>query len=242
MRRAFGFTLLEILVVLAILMVGMAALTTLVRSAMNQSSEAEEKTTVQVECRNLMNRILSAEIPAVWPDKIELPGVEDWRVSTILDPTPIKELVCITITARKYERDLPVVGEDVTLSQWAERKTLLMGENSEMSPRPIGSLRSAPIQSPSTARPSSPFDVVDSSFETSGGGSGSGVLSAGNASAGTPEDDAYVIGSVVGAPPARPMNAPMEGPPQTGPEREPTRDPAFEALLERARARVKEAP
>ena len=75
-----------------------------------------------------------------------------------------------------------------------------------------------------------------------GGGSGSGVLSAGNASAGTPEDDAYVIGSVVGAPPARPMNAPMEGPPQTGPEREPARDPAFEALLERARARMKEAP
>ena len=236
MRKASGFTLLEILVVLAILMVGMAALTTLVRSAMNQSSEAEEKTTVQVECRNLMNRILSAEIPAVWPDKIELPGVDDWRVSTILDPTPIQELVCVTITARKYERDLPVVGEEVTLSQWAERKTLLMGENSEMSPRPIGSLRSVPGDVPA-ARPSSPFDVIESSFDSFGGGSG--VLSAG----GTPEDDAYVIGSVVGAPPAAPINTPMEGPSQGVQEREKTRDPAFEALLERARARrAEEAP
>lgn len=233
--RNRGFTLLEILVVLAILMTGMAALSTLVRSAMKQSTEAEERTTVQVECRNLMNRILSAEIPALWSEKVELPGVEDWRASTTLSPTPLQELTCITITARRYERDLPVVGEEVTLSQWAEKRSLLMGESSEMSPRPIGSLRSVPAAA-SSGQQSSPFDAVENSFNSSGARNAESVPSTNevssipSASAASREDAAYVIGGVVSAP--EPVSAPNT----------PSRDPALEELLERARARREEEP
>jgi prepilin-type N-terminal cleavage/methylation domain-containing protein len=54
-----GFTLLEILVVLAILGMGMALITEMTSVAARHSERVEEDTIVQLACENMMNSILA---------------------------------------------------------------------------------------------------------------------------------------------------------------------------------------
>lgn len=135
-RAPGGFTLLEILVVLTILLTGLAVLSTLLGSAMKQAVEAEEKTSIQMICQNRMNQILSGEATAVVDDPETIEGFETWTMTVHLDDAPLPQLTRIRIVAQKYEQrrepspdrpgvyiqsSVPILGQHLILAQWARR-------------------------------------------------------------------------------------------------------------------------
>ena len=168
-----GFTLLEVLVVLMILLTGLTALTQLVRSAMDQSIEAEEKTSVQLECQNRMHQILTGLVSPTVNTPEPIPGFDDWMMTTSLENGPISRLVCIRITAQKYEQlrepsveqpgvfrsvNRPLGGQRLVLTRWARRDTLAIGKraNASAGSTVIGSLSGNTVQ-PAVEFPNSSF-------------------------------------------------------------------------------------
>jgi prepilin-type N-terminal cleavage/methylation domain-containing protein len=98
-----GFTLLEVLVVLAILLTGFTALTQIQTSATREAVEAEEKTSVQVLCQNELDKIL-AGITEITPYQVlSVPDFDDWTITISLSEAPISGLLSVRIVARKSE-------------------------------------------------------------------------------------------------------------------------------------------
>lgn len=136
-RSARGFTLLEVIVVLAILLIGFAALSQLQNSALRQSVEVEEKTSIQVICQNEMDRILANETAVMNNQTLPIPGFNDWSMTVRLENAPLPNLVRIRITAQKFEEsrrpspNRPGVFDivkrpigDLTIAQWARLRSI----------------------------------------------------------------------------------------------------------------------
>ncbi|MBO7726095.1 MAG: prepilin-type N-terminal cleavage/methylation domain-containing protein [Thermoguttaceae bacterium] len=131
-RGSRGFTLMEVLVVLAILIAGFTALTQLQTSALKESAEAEEKTSIQVLCQNELDKILTG-ITELVPDlENPIPEFADWSYTVQYRPAPLPGLIVIRVVAQKSEytrvpSDRPGVYDmvrkplaEVTVAQWAD--------------------------------------------------------------------------------------------------------------------------
>ena len=147
-----GFTLLEVLIVLAILLLGMTALSQLLNASARQSVDAEEKTSVQLCCQNRLQEILSGERPIVRSAEEPIPNCDDWTMTVFLDSTAIPELARVRIVAQKYERTqeasaerpgvyllsrVPIAGGHLILAQWARRDSVRVEGGAQQT---IGSL------------------------------------------------------------------------------------------------------
>jgi len=172
MRRASGFTLIEILVVLVILLTGLSVLSSLLGTAMRQSVEAEEKTSIQLYCQNRLNRILSGELPVQSGMTELIDDYPEWQLSVWADTAPIPELVRIRITAQKYEKvrspspnqpgvfidsDVPIIGQHLVIAQWVRREMVRMVQTkADGSNAAVGTLSSPPVSSFASS-PEDPF-------------------------------------------------------------------------------------
>ena len=134
-----GFTLLEILVVLAILGMGMALITQMTTVAARHSERVEEDTTVQLACENMMNSILAGNLTATIGVSIPIPDAPNWEITVELLDGPIEKLVAIRITAQRYvtelipsftnpneifENKIPDEGRRYVLKEWARRSEI----------------------------------------------------------------------------------------------------------------------
>ena len=127
-----GFTLMEVLVVLAILIAGFTALAQLQTSALKESAEAEEKTSIQVLCQNELEKILTGMTELVPNQENPVPEFNDWSFTAQYRPAPLPGLIVIRIVARKSEytrvpSDRPGVFDmvrkplaEVVVAQWAD--------------------------------------------------------------------------------------------------------------------------
>ena len=100
-----GFTLLEILVVLAILGMGMALITEMTSVAARHSERVEEDTIVQLACENMMNSILAGNMTATIGVSTPIPDAPNWETTIELLDGPIANLIAIRITAQRYQVD-----------------------------------------------------------------------------------------------------------------------------------------
>ncbi len=99
-RRAF--TLLEILVVLAVLGMGMGLITQMTLVASRHSERVEEDTFVQLACENMMSSILAGNMTATVGVSTPIPDAPNWETTIELLDGPIEKLVAIRITAQRY--------------------------------------------------------------------------------------------------------------------------------------------
>ena len=135
MRRQ-AFTLMEILVALAILGMGLALITTMTTHSARYSERVEEETNVQLACENMMNSILAGNTVALIGVEIPIPDAPRWTAMVEALDGPIDKVVAIRITARRYETfetlsiDNPDVmtvartpepGRVIVLKEWALR-------------------------------------------------------------------------------------------------------------------------
>ena len=131
-RETRGFTLIEVLVVLAVLIAGFTALTQLQTSALRESAEAEEKTSIQVLCQNELEKILAGIAELVPDQENPIPEFNDWSYTVQYRPAPVPGLIVIRVVARKSEytrvpSDRPGVFDmvrkplaEVIVAQWAD--------------------------------------------------------------------------------------------------------------------------
>ena len=177
-----GFSLLEVLVVLAILIMSFTALSQLQTNAMRESAEVEEKTSVQAVCQNELDKILAGVTKAVPFQQIPIPDFSDWNIIVQIDELPFPNLVRIKLTARKYEYfnvpsgrsgvfdmvQKPVA--EVVIAQWADPDSIRIAGRPQAayaddnSPRPQSAAQRAengPIGSLTAPPAADPFAAID---------------------------------------------------------------------------------
>jgi type II secretory pathway pseudopilin PulG len=98
-----GFTLLEILVAFAILIMGLSLVAALATTSARQAMQVEEETGVQLACQNLMNSILSGDATVSIGVEVPLPDTPNWAARVELLDGPISNLVAIRIVATRFE-------------------------------------------------------------------------------------------------------------------------------------------
>ncbi|MBQ7111690.1 MAG: type II secretion system protein [Thermoguttaceae bacterium] len=98
-----GFTLLEILVAFAVLIMGLSIVAALATTSARQAVQVEEETGVQLACQNLMNAILAGDATVSLGVEIPLPDVPNWAARVELLDGPISNLVAIRIVATRFE-------------------------------------------------------------------------------------------------------------------------------------------
>lgn len=106
MKRQYlhqGFTLMEVLVVLAILVTSFAALSQLQTSALKEAAEVEEKTSVQTLCQNELEKILAGITEIVPFQQMAIADFDGWIMTIRLEDVPFPNLTRIRITAQKCE-------------------------------------------------------------------------------------------------------------------------------------------
>ncbi|MGL6225588.1 MAG: prepilin-type N-terminal cleavage/methylation domain-containing protein [Thermoguttaceae bacterium] len=97
-----GFTLLEILVSLSILLIGLLAVSKLSDLAQRESLSAEELATVQLATQTKMNEVLVHVGQPIVPILAEpISGVRDWSLSLQVFPTARSGLSAVHIRAEK---------------------------------------------------------------------------------------------------------------------------------------------
>lgn len=111
MRRS-GFTLLEILVVLAILGFGMGLIVEMTTASARHSVRVEEDTIVQLAMQNLMSSILAGNVAATVGVSSPIPDAPNWETTVELADGPIDNIVAIRITAQRYEtQEVPSIAD-----------------------------------------------------------------------------------------------------------------------------------
>ena len=138
-HKIAGFTLLEVMIVLVLLLTGLIALSQLLSASLRQSVEAEEKTSIQMICQNRLNRILSGE-EAISAQRDEpIPGFNGWFLTIHAERGPVEGLLRLRVTAQKQERVeepsadrpggvsfsyVPIAGQRVVLAEWVRKKSV----------------------------------------------------------------------------------------------------------------------
>lgn len=101
-NRNAAFTLLEILVVLAVLGFGMGLVVELTAKSARISERVEEDTFVQLACDNMMNSILAGNMTATVGVSSPIPDAPNWETTIELLDGPIEKLIAIRIVAQRY--------------------------------------------------------------------------------------------------------------------------------------------
>lgn len=97
-----GFTLLEILVSLSILLIGLLAVSKLSDLAQRESLSAEELATVQLATQTKMNEVFAQVGQPIMPILAEpIGGVRDWYLALQVLPTTRTGLSAVHIRAEK---------------------------------------------------------------------------------------------------------------------------------------------
>ncbi|MDO5567396.1 MAG: type II secretion system protein [Planctomycetia bacterium] len=121
-----GFTLLEVLIVLAMLLFGLAVVSELMNGSLRQADDTEERTEIQLVCQNRLNEIAAGAL-TVSPGVPEtVPSFPHWVMRTFLEGTPLPNVTACTVVAQKYEttRDVPIEGKQIVFKQWMTRDSI----------------------------------------------------------------------------------------------------------------------
>ncbi|HBT75694.1 MAG TPA: hypothetical protein DEB39_01940 [Planctomycetaceae bacterium] len=101
-RRFSAFTLLELLIATAILVLGLGAVLHLVSLSRDRSVAAAELAVVQLQCQSKLAELLANEKAIGAETAVPIDTVRGWRLNVAVEPTAYAELAAVRITARKY--------------------------------------------------------------------------------------------------------------------------------------------
>jgi prepilin-type N-terminal cleavage/methylation domain-containing protein len=130
MRR--GYTLLEVLIATAILLLGLTAVLGIVRSIHKRSVAAADLADAQLACQTLLNELLAQQSPIKPVPAQPIAGLPDWNIALAIYPSPQPELYVLHLTARKSDPATKIpVGVTYQLLRWVHRDRVEIPESKE---------------------------------------------------------------------------------------------------------------
>ena len=119
-----GFTLLEVLLTAAILLIGLTAVFQTTRQALQQMSTARELTEAQNACQSVLNELLAQASP-IQPDSgRRVAHLPNWLIRVDIYPAPQPGLYVLHLSAQQFSPiDDTLLGVRYQLVRWvpAER-------------------------------------------------------------------------------------------------------------------------
>ncbi len=119
MNQRQGFTLLEIILAIAVLLIGLLAITKLTDLARRDSTQAEELAIVQLACQTKMNELLATNNRStVAINEQPIVGVRNWYLSVHYFSVGREGLIGIRIFARKPAEEPAEPDQRFELVRW----------------------------------------------------------------------------------------------------------------------------
>ena len=114
-----GFTLLEVLLTTAILLIGLTVIFHTTRSALRSISAARELTEAQNACHAILNELL-AQSALIRPDEGKaIPALPHWKIRIDLYPASQSRLYVLHLTAQQFSpQDGMLIGIKYHLIRW----------------------------------------------------------------------------------------------------------------------------
>ena len=117
--RNGGFTLLEILLTTAVLLVGLTVVFQTTHSALQQMSTARQLTAAQNACQSVLNELLAQSAP-IRPDTGKMVvNLPNWKIRVDLYPAPQPRLYVLHLSAQQFSpQDNMLIGTKYQLIRW----------------------------------------------------------------------------------------------------------------------------
>jgi len=129
-----GFTLLEVLLTAAILLIGLTAIFQTTRSAQQRMSAARELTEAQNACQSVLNELLAQASP-IQPDSGKtIEHLPNWRIRVDIYPASQPSLYVLHLSAQQFSpTDNTSLGTQYQLLRWVPAERVRLPEQqSEM--------------------------------------------------------------------------------------------------------------
>ena len=131
-RQNNGFTLLEILLTTAILLVGLAAVVHSTRSALQRMSAAKELTKAQNACQAVLNELLAQSAP-IQPDTGKpVEHMPLWKIRVDIYPATQPGLYALHLSAQHFLPDGTLLDTKYQLIRWVPAERVSIPDPMEM--------------------------------------------------------------------------------------------------------------
>ncbi|GHT17248.1 hypothetical protein FACS1894189_2780 [Planctomycetales bacterium] len=128
-----GYTLLEVLIATAVLVLGLAAVFGTSNSAQRKAIAAAELTDVQLACQSALNELLVQPKPIKPVSDLNIVGLPNWKIAVECYSSPQKGLAVLHLSAQQF---LPVshipLGFRYQLLRWVPEERILSATQSEI--------------------------------------------------------------------------------------------------------------
>ena len=101
-HKESGYSLLEILAALTVLVIGFGALNSLTGAAQNNAILARDLSMVQQVCQTRMNELIAGTVPLRTTMDEPIPDMDDWYLSVTLDPTQRRGVLVVAVSAKRH--------------------------------------------------------------------------------------------------------------------------------------------
>jgi prepilin-type N-terminal cleavage/methylation domain-containing protein len=113
-----GYTLLEVLIAAAVLLLGLTVVFSITRSAQRQSAAAANLAAAQLACQTALNELLAQQLPIKPVVFQAVEGLPDWRLSVMISPSSRPELYVLHVNAQKFTPQGVPTGAAYQLFRW----------------------------------------------------------------------------------------------------------------------------
>lgn len=127
-----GFSLLELILALAILALAVAAISQLVRLGLSHAKHARELTKAELYCESTMAELAAGVLPLEGVTDVPIEQDSEWLYSVTVEPAAIDGLLVVTVTVYQAEPD-PVRPIEFTLVRWLPDPEVFSAQETETS-------------------------------------------------------------------------------------------------------------
>ncbi|MDR0326753.1 MAG: prepilin-type N-terminal cleavage/methylation domain-containing protein [Planctomycetaceae bacterium] len=134
-RRNDGFTLLEILLTTAVLLVGLTAVFQTTNSALKRMNMAKELTEAQNACHAVLHELLAQSAPIQSDEGRAVDNLPNWKIQIDLSPASQSGLYVMHLSALQFSpKDGTSLGVKYQLLRWVPAERVKVPEPVETPP------------------------------------------------------------------------------------------------------------
>jgi prepilin-type N-terminal cleavage/methylation domain-containing protein len=127
-----GFTLVEILITIAILVIGLAAVFQVTRSGLQRMTMSRELTEAQNACQAVLNELLARSVP-IQPDAGKtIEHLPHWKIRVDIYPASQSGLYVLHLSAEQFSPEGAFIAVRYQLLRWIPAERVQFPEPSEM--------------------------------------------------------------------------------------------------------------